>query len=47
MLKYTPEHMHCIGHIYGALAPTGTGVITIQSAAANQKVNPISEDIDI
>lgn len=38
MLKYTPEHMHCLANIYGALAPTGTGVIGIQSAASNQKV---------
>jgi len=27
MIKYTPEHQHCIAHFYGPLAPPGTGLI--------------------
>ena len=38
MLKYTPEHMHCMANIYAALSPTNTGVVAIQAAAVNQKV---------
>lgn len=37
MLKYTPEHAHCLANVYGALAPPGTGVLAIQSLAANQQ----------
>ena len=37
MLKYTPEHMHCLANIYGALAPPSTGVLAIQSARADMK----------
>ena len=40
MLKYSPEHMHCLANIYGALAPPNTGVLAVQSTAANQKVTP-------
>ncbi len=39
MLKYSPEHMHCLANIYGALAPPNTGVLAVQSTAANQRVN--------
>lgn len=38
MLKYSPEHMHCLANIYGALAPPNTGILAVQSTAANQKV---------
>ena len=38
MLKYTPEHMHCLATIYGALAPPNTGVIAIQTSTSNQQV---------
>ncbi len=30
----------CPANIYGAMAPTNTGIVAIQSAAANQKVHP-------
>ncbi len=39
MLKYSPEHMHCLANIYGALAPPNTGVLAVQSTAANQRVS--------
>jgi ribosome biogenesis protein BMS1 len=38
MLKYTPEHMHCLANIYAAQAPPNTGVLAVRSTAANQKV---------
>ncbi len=40
MLKYTPEHAHCLANVYGALAPPGTGVLAIQSLAADQQARP-------
>ena len=42
MLKYTPEHMHCLATIYGANAPPNTGVLAIQTSTANQQVRHIS-----
>lgn len=38
MLKYTPEHMHCLATIHGALAPPNTGVLAIQTSATNTQV---------
>ncbi|KAK2194696.1 bifunctional AARP2CN/Ribosome biogenesis protein BMS1-TSR1 [Babesia duncani] len=30
MLKYTPEHMHCLANIYGPLAPPASGMLAIR-----------------
>ncbi|KAH0484893.1 MAG: hypothetical protein KVP17_003841 [Porospora cf. gigantea B] len=31
MLKYTPEHLHCLANFYGPLAPPNSGVLAIRT----------------
>lgn len=36
MLKYTPEHMHCLAVFWGPLAPPKSGVVAFQNLSSNQ-----------
>ncbi|KAM7500049.1 hypothetical protein LguiA_024463 [Lonicera macranthoides] len=47
MLKYTPEHMHCLAMFWGPLAPPKTGVIAFQNLSNNQAAFRITGTGDV
>ncbi|KAJ8439766.1 hypothetical protein Cgig2_009590 [Carnegiea gigantea] len=47
MLKYTPEHMHCLAMFWGPLSPPKTGIIAVQNLTNNQASFRITATGDI
>ncbi|KAL4425893.1 hypothetical protein ABPG75_009909 [Micractinium tetrahymenae] len=37
MIKYSPEHMHCLATVWGPLAPPSTGVLAVQKLDGGQR----------
>lgn len=42
MLKYTPQHMHCVATFWGPLAPPNSGILAVRSLDAAEKTFRIS-----
>ena len=42
LIKYTPEHMHCVATVFGPLVPPNTGILAFQSIASGQRSFRIS-----
>eukprot|EP01083_Nonionella_stella_P172121 589709_1 len=42
MIKYTPEHMHCIATFYGPVTPQGTGVVAYMNMRSDQPTFRVS-----
>ncbi|XP_057499171.1 LOW QUALITY PROTEIN: uncharacterized protein LOC130783501 [Actinidia eriantha] len=47
MLKYTPEHMHCLAMFWGPLAPPRTGVVAVQNLSNNQAAFRITATAEV
>jgi ribosome biogenesis protein BMS1 len=56
LLKYTPDHLHCLATFYGPLVPESTGFVAFRSIAPNQSgfrisatgnIIPTDAEIDI
>lgn len=43
LLKYTPEHMHCLASLFGPITPPGTGFCCFQSLSAEDLNKPYNE----